>query len=162
MIMEDLDKIWNALKKHVYYWDGSWRDLYILDTNREDWIKWVNYVNQNYIINWYNGKTGIEENQINYDVIKEYFNGEHDHSSFAKIFIDGIQINCHFFSESEIENDIDPREINSIEDHKKVLKYMTDLSIILNKEVILTPENQLDIVLMNSKHSIDNRFEEKM
>lgn len=149
MIMGNLDRKWDELKDQIYYWDGSWRDLYILNTNKENWIKWVNYVNQHYIINWYNGKTGIEENQINYDVIKEYFDGEHDLCSLAKIFIDKIQINCHFFSESEIENDIDPREINSIEDHKKVLRYMTDLSMILNKEVILTPESEPEVILMN-------------
>lgn len=149
MIMGNLDKKWDELKDQIYYWDGSWRDLYILNTNKEDWIKWVKYVNQHYIVNWYNGKTGIEENQINYDVIKGYLEREHDLCSSVKIFIDKIQINCHFFSESEIENDIDPREINSIEDHKKVLKYMTDLSIILNKEVILTPESEPEVILMN-------------
>ncbi len=149
MIMGNLDKKWDELKDQIYYWDGSWRDLYILNTNKEDWIKWVKYVNQHYIVNWYNGKTGIEENQINYDVIKEYFDREHDLCSTAKIFIDKIQINCHFFSESEIENDIDPREINSLKDHEHVLKYMTDLSTILNKEVILTPESEPEVILMN-------------
>lgn len=149
MIMGNLDKKWDELKDQIYYWDGSWRDLYILNTNKEDWIKWIKYVNQHYIVNWYNGKTGIEENQINYDVIKEYFDREHDLCSTAKIFIDKIQINCHFFSESEIENDIDPREINSLKDHEHVLKYMTDLSTILNKEVILTPESEPEVILMN-------------
>ncbi|MFT3995558.1 MAG: hypothetical protein QM660_14700 [Dysgonomonas sp.] len=149
--MESLGKKWDELKDLIYYWDGSWRDLYIRNTNKEDWEKWVNYVNQNYIINWYNGKTGIEENQINYDVIKGYLDGEHDLCSSAQIFIGKIQINCHFFSESEIENDIDPREINSVEDHEKILKHMTDLSIILDKEVIVTPEGEPEIILMNVK-----------
>ncbi len=59
-----------------------------------------------------------------------------------------MQINAHFFSESEIENNIDPREFNSIEDHNKLIKYMTELSVILDKEIILTPENEHETTLL--------------
>lgn len=139
---------WNKLKEEIYYWDGSWRDIYILDIDGVDWEKWVDYVNRNYVISWYNGKVGIKESQINFDVINGYLKGEHDLYSSANIFIGSIQINCHFFSESEIENDIDPREITSITDHEKIIKYMTDLSILLEKDIILTSENDPQDVLI--------------
>ena len=38
---------------------------------------------------------------------------------------------CHFYG-NDIENDIDPREINSIEDHNKIIKYMSDLATLFN------------------------------
>ena len=139
---------WNKLKNNTYYRDGSFRDLYILNTDRTDWKKWIEYVNQNYIIKWYNGKTGREENQVDYEVINEYWNGNYNLCSTANVFIDKIQINCHFFCDFEIENDIEPSEFNSIDDHKKLMKYMTDLSEILGKEIILTPENEQEIVLI--------------
>ena len=139
---------WTELKKEIYYWDGSWRDIYVLQTGIEDNKKWTDYVNEKYRIEWFNGLTQAEETIINFDVIKEYWNGNHDLCSTAKIFIDKIQINNHFFSETEIENDIDPREINSIQDHERVVKYMTDLSCLLDKPVILTPENDQEIILM--------------
>ena len=63
------------------------------------------------------------------------------------MFIDKIQINAHFFDDTEMENDIDPREFNSIEDHNKLLKYMSDISNLLDKEVILTPENEHETIL---------------
>ena len=119
-----------------------------METDKSDWRKWIDYVNQNYTIQWYNGKTANEESQINYDVINEYWNGNGDLCVIAKIFIDKIQINCHFFSDLEIENDIDPREFNSIDDHNKLMKYIEDLASILNKDVILTPENEQDIIVM--------------
>ena len=118
---------WTELKEKIYYWDGSWRDLYILQTNLDDNLKWTNYVNENYRIEWFNGLTQADENRIDYEVIKEFWNGNLDLCSTAKVFIDKIQINNHFFDNEEIENDIDPREINSIEDHEIVVKWLNPL-----------------------------------
>jgi hypothetical protein len=30
---------WSELKNGIYYWDGSWRDIYVFDTKIEDTIK---------------------------------------------------------------------------------------------------------------------------
>ncbi len=139
---------WIDLKNKVYYWDGSWRDIYVLGTSRSDWSKWVDYVNNNYTIKWFNGRLDKDEIKIDFNVIEEFWNGNHDYCSTATVFIDNIQVNAHFFDDSEIENDIDPRECNSCEDHNKIIKYMTDLSVLLDKEVILTPENENKIVLI--------------
>lgn len=70
-----------------------------------------------------------------------------DLCSTAKVFIDKFQINTHFFDHVEIESDIDPREFNSIEDHSKLIKYMSNLSTLLDKEIILTPENEHQTIL---------------
>ncbi len=131
-------------------------DIYILQTSLEDNNKWAEYVNENYRIEWFNGLTQADENKINFEVTKQFWNGNHDLCSTAKVFIDQIQINNHFFIDTEIENDIDPREINSIEDHQRVVKYMIDLSQLLDKQIILTPENDKEIVLMKvSKDGIE-------
>jgi hypothetical protein len=139
---------WTDLKDKIYYWDGSWLDIYVLQTNRVDWKIWVDYVNKNYRIDWFNGKADKDENQIDFSVIEEFWGGDQDLCSSAKVFIDKIQINAHFFDESEIENDIDPREFNSIDDHNKLIKYMSEISILLDKEIILTPENEHETVLL--------------
>ena len=139
---------WKELKEKIYYWDGSWRDIYVLHTNRSDWKIWVDYVNENYRIDWFNGKADKDENQIDFTVVEDFWKGNHDLCSTAKVFIDKIQINAHFFDNTEMENDIDPGEFNSIEDHDKLIKYMSDLSILLDKEVILTPENEHETILL--------------
>src|SRR5690606_28018568 len=113
-----------------------------------DWRKWADYVNQNCHVDWFNCKTGKDEDKIDFDIIEEFWNGNHDLCSTAKVFIGKIQINAHFFDDTEMENDIDPREFNSIEDHDKLIKYMIDISILLDKIVILTPENERETVLL--------------
>ena len=139
---------WIKLKEDIYFEDGSWRDLYVLNANMEDWKRWVDYVNQNYRIEWYDVKTETTKNQIDYDVINQYFTEAKSLGSLARIFIDKIIINCHFFCETIIENDIDPSEIKSFEDHQKILIYMTDIANILDKEVRLTLENMEEIIFI--------------
>lgn len=131
----------------MYYWDGSWRDICILHTNRKDWKVWADYVNRNYPIGWFNGKTGKLENQVDFEVIEEFWDGKHHHCSTARVFIGKIQINAHFFEESEIENDIDPGEFNSIEEHDKLIEYMSALSKLLGREIVLTLENEHESIL---------------
>lgn len=31
----------NELKDKIYYWDGSWHDIYIVQSSRADWKRWV-------------------------------------------------------------------------------------------------------------------------
>ncbi len=139
---------WDKLKENIYYRDGSFRDIYVLNTILSDNKKWVDYVNDNYRIEFFNTQTQVNESKIDFKIITAYWNGSEDVCVTAKIFIDNIQINNHFFTPTEFENDIDPKEINTIKDHKTVVEYMKNLSNLLQKPVILTPENSSDIVLI--------------
>lgn len=140
---------WIELKKKIYYCDGSLRDIYILHTNLEDNKKWIDFANKRYTVKWFNGLTQNNEQKINVEVVEGYLKGKHHLSSSASIYIDKIQINNHFFVDNEIENDISPKDINSLEDHEKIINYMTDLSSLLNKPVILTPENEQETILLS-------------
>ena len=114
------------LKDKIYYSDGSLRDIYVLQTNMEDNKKWVDFVNEHYIVKWFNGLTQTDETKIDFK----------------------IQINNHFFIDTEIENDISPKEINSLQDHERVIGYMISLSKALDKQIILTPENEQGTILI--------------
>ena len=140
---------WNQLKNKVYAWDGGWLDIYVHGTSAQDWEKWTQLVNQNFKIDWYNGKTEKDESKIDFSVIQDYWGGNNDLCSTAKVFIDdNIQVNAHFFDDEQIENDIDPREFKSIDDHNKLIEFLRELSNKLGKEVSVTPENCPEIVLM--------------
>lgn len=139
---------WTKLKNEIYYCDGSLRDIYVLQTSFEDNEKWADLVNQLYTIKWFNSLTQTVEQKINFEVVRGYLEGEHDLCSSASVFIGKIQINNHFFVENEIENDVSPEEINTILDHEKIIKYMTEISILLDKTVILTPENEQEMTLI--------------
>lgn len=144
------------LKDKIYYCDGSLRDIYILHTDIDDNRKWTEFVNENYTIKWFNGLTQENESKIDFEVVRGYLNGDHDLCSSASVFLDKIQINNHFFVHTEIENDISPKEINSIDDHNKLITYMTGLSKVLEKKVVLTPENEATIALITvDKDEID-------
>ena len=123
---------WEKIKEEIYFIDGSWRDIYVKDITENEWELWVNYVNKNYKIDWNN------KNEIDFEIIKN--NWEANIPQYdAKIFIENIQINNHFFD--DFENDIDPSEIKNIYDHNCIIKYMKDISEILNKAVYLSGEN---------------------
>jgi hypothetical protein len=132
---------WHILKENIYYSDGSWRDIYIHDTTLRDWEKWVTFVNQNYKIEFYNGQTQQTETKIDYSLIFDFWEHKTEFLNSSIINIDNIKVNCHFFNVHEIENDIDPSVIETINDHDKMIKYMMDLSKLLYKRVLMTAEN---------------------
>ena len=139
---------WAELKNKIYYRDGSLRDIYVLDTNIDDNKKWTELVNNAYKINWFNGLTQTYEKQIDFGIVKGYLNRDHNLCSSVSIFVDNIQINNHFFIDAKIENDISPTEINSIQDHEKIIRYMENISKALDKTIILTPENEPETTLI--------------
>ena len=133
---------WEELKRGVYQVDGSWRDIYVLNTNRDDWQKWAEYINKNHVVSWYAEKYNgsITQASINTSFIKHKWDSEH-YIATSRIFLAEIQINCHFFIEARVENDVDPSQINSMDDHNRPMDYMKATSALLGKEVILTEEN---------------------
>ena len=140
---------WQILKEKIYYWDGSWRDIYVHDTTKEDWQIWADFVNKNYKTSFHTYDREVRTNNVDLTQIFDYWDGLRENCSTATVYIDNIQVNAHFFTDQEIENDITPEEINSIDDHNKLVNYMIGLSTLLNKIVVLTPENAPDIILIS-------------
>ena len=59
----------------------------------------------------------------------------------ASIDLNGLILNCHFFLPDQIEFDIDPKEVDSIESFQNVLEFMKVISKALDNQVTLTGEN---------------------
>jgi hypothetical protein len=133
---------WEELRSEVYEVDGSWRDIYVLNATRADWLKWANYVNNNLTLFWNDTESSYSQtlNKIDLETIVRHFDSQQFHSS-ARVIINDIVVNAHFFTENEFENDIDPSQIQSMNDHNSLMDYMQAISRLLNKEVILTGEN---------------------
>ncbi len=146
---------WKEIQEKLYYLDGSLRDIYVKETNIEDNQKWINYVNSNFRIECFNETENKVEKKIDFNLVKRFWERDLEYVVCGKVFIDeNIQINNHFFCYSEIENDIDPREIKTIEDHNGIVDYMKKISNLLNKSVILTPENTPEIILMKIENDL--------
>jgi hypothetical protein len=140
---------WQQLKEKVYKVDGGFRDIYVLNTTKKDWQVWVDYVTANYKTSFRVHETDETFDRIDFSILNGYWNGMVENASIASVFLDNIQLNAHFFEEETIETDITPGEINSMEDHQRVLDFMTGLSNALGKKVILTPEWDPEIVLIS-------------
>jgi hypothetical protein len=143
---------WTELKKRIYFEDGSWRDIYVLDTTRKDWENWVDLINRKYSVEFYDAKTDLLADKIDFAAVREYWDSAGDREVIsASIKLDSINVMCYFFDDSQIENDIDPSEIKSQEDHDKLIDYLTDISVSLDKEVLLTEENTKNSILIRGK-----------
>jgi len=144
---------WQKLEENIYYLDGSLRDIYIHGTTKDDWFVWSNFVNENYKTLFFNSENKEIEDKIDVTKAFEYLEYPDKSRCHASIFIDDIQVQAYFFAEEEIENDIMPTEIKSIDDHIKLVDYMIKLSHLLNKKVILTPENTPEIALITVNYN---------
>lgn len=130
--------------------DGSLRDIYIQDISLDDWRKLIDFLNDNYNIRFGIAGEENDSNQIDKDYIIGYLtdsSGEMESKS-VNIDIEGVNIKCHFFLPDQIEFDIDPREIKSIEDYKKVEGFMISVSETLRNQVTLTGENDIEFPLI--------------
>lgn len=135
--------IWEKIKTDIYYSDGSLRDIYVLDSTIEDWKKWIDFINENYQVKFkYFDNQGNKEieSKINFDEVSKYWNN-YENSISAEFLVGEVLLQCYFFSIYEIENDFFPEEVKTIEQHHLIIEYLKSISKILNKEVILTPEN---------------------
>jgi hypothetical protein len=115
--------------KNEFAWDGSWRDIYILNTTIEDWDKFINFLRNN----GYSAAALPDDlsNIFTDDAIRP----------LLTINVAGVTLNCHFFTEKEIELDLDPREVTGEDKAKELFNFMGAVGRALQMTVRMTPEN---------------------
>ena len=143
-------KEWKSIKEELYFEDGSLRDIYVFGTNKEDWEKWSSLVNEKFEVEFYNGQTQKLEPRINIETVFNFWKNPEafKDSNNATIKLGKVIIKCYFFIESEIESDIDPRELREEADHKAIMEYLLAIKETLKKDVVLTPEMTEEIILL--------------
>jgi hypothetical protein len=126
--------------------DGSLRDIYIFDTNKDVWNNLIQSINKSsYKHEFCHGEKELPLPK-EFDGIKKL---QETDSTILKIFINNkIQVNCHFFTESEIEMDIAPNEITDEEKYNMLIMFLKWLSDSLNKPTVLTHENAPELVIL--------------
>ena len=118
--------------------DGSLRDLYVLHTSESNWDAFLDFAAQFLCTYSYNGEA--RSRPTIGQLLKD-----RDGSHLMSIVLGAATATCHFFVESEIELDIDPKEIEGPSEHDQVLRFMEGLATAVGKPVLLTPENGPDI-----------------
>jgi hypothetical protein len=134
---------WEELRANLYEIDGSYRSIYVLGATREDWHQWMTYVNQHYPVRW-SAEDHVDDQPfeaIDLAYIERRWDaGDHGIFTLGSVFLGPVKLNCHFWSDTEIEQDLDPSEFRSLEDHHRLLAYLVAISQTLRKEIIVTAE----------------------
>lgn len=131
---------WQDLKKYVYHEDGSLRDVYIRNSGIDDWKRWIEFVNSKYNLSFEIGDK-IASNRISFDPVTKFWNDPKSERPKARIYLGHITVHSYFFGVDEIDNDIDPSEIQTLKDHELIVAYLMAISKALGKPVELTEEN---------------------
>ena len=139
---------WEGIKDSIYFEDGSLRDIVVSDWSIKDWKKWVDLVNRKYKLEFYNGQTQESTQEIDFEILKHYWEGKSDLTNTATIYLDRVIIKCYFFDDQEFENDIQPKEFGSLEDHLNLMDYLEDIANLTGRTVYLTEENSKDRILL--------------
>jgi hypothetical protein len=124
--------------KDEFTCDGSLRDIYVLKTNINNWQQFLDFLRSSNIPHRFGGEDNLEY----LNDLASYFEERSQHGSLIlSIDLNGVILNCHFFIETEIELDLDPKDVTDEGKASGVFKFMENLSETLSIPVRLTPEN---------------------
>ena len=143
------NNITTEIVEQVFFIDGSLRDIYIIEANLNDWQTFLNWLESTE----YDVDLFIDGEEVPFENCKasRLFEVKKRHMPLLSIGFKGVLINCHFFSEAEMEFDIDPKQIKGIVEAGVVIEFMKKLSSIVCKESILTMENSPEYPLVTVK-----------
>jgi hypothetical protein len=118
--------------------DGSLRDVYILNADVGVWQKVIDSLRSSdypllYDVN--GTEATLPEN------VADVFGIRSDVGLSLSVEAEGILLNCHFFTEEEVEFDLDPREMDSEERLQALFRFKRRIGEAAGRQVIMTPEN---------------------
>ncbi len=134
---------WDSVAEEFAF-DGSWRDIYVSDTDLQAWQRVLDRLRQEaYKLVYHRAGNPTELPAAAADAFPA--KGEADR--MLSVYFAGVQANCHFFTRGEIEFYIDPREVQGQRQLDALLAFMRLLSDATGKDAVLTPENCPKIVV---------------
>jgi hypothetical protein len=123
---------------NIWHWDGSLRDIYVLEVTVSDWQRVLDWLHTTpYPIEFYLDR---QPAPLPHDV-STVFEQRDETGAFLQIDVEGVILHCHFFWHKEVEFDLDPRQVDSKQKEQGITGFMRALGRLLDKEVVLTPEN---------------------
>lgn len=122
-----------------FEWDGSLRDLYVLDTSESHWHLLVEFLRDSeYPLEFF---VDQEPSPLPASVAA-IFSVRKRASPLLRIGVDGFTVCCHFFCPDQIELDIDPREVDRAERFAQLCAFIESVGLVLERSVLLTHENR--------------------
>jgi hypothetical protein len=134
---------WETVRGEFVF-DGSWRDIVVFGTDLTDWQRMLDGIRSaGYEFVYYRADEPTELPAKACDAFP--LSGECDRR--LSVWFAGVLANCHFFTEEEIEFDIDPREVKGQRELDALFGFMRCMAKSVNKDVVLTAENMPEIVV---------------
>lgn len=144
-LVQELEVSGAHILKDIFYQDGSLRDIYVLESTSDDWQKLIAFLRSGKYKVTYE-LDGIEKPlPSDFSEIQKYMGEVYQ---LLSIHIEGLRLNCHFFLTENIEFDLLPNEVETEEKAEAIFQFMAMVGRLLGKEVILTPENGQEYVIV--------------
>lgn len=99
--------LWETMKAE-FAWEGSWRDICVPEVDLDGWQAAMSALEAS----GHTGKLAVGESASSTPVdVSKLFGIEDRANVLWSTKVAGVVLACHFFSETEIEFDLDPREV---------------------------------------------------
>jgi hypothetical protein len=128
--------------------DGSYRDIYVFNASLEHWqnlLDWARRCDPGPIFTVDGAPSTLPA------LIHDVFAGKDAGAPLLSFRIRDVEFAAHFFQENEIELDFDPASIRG-DNWTDFVAGLTELAELFGKEVVVTPENHPDVVVLRISH----------
>lgn len=127
---------WNEVKDE-FAWEGSWRDICVPNTSVPVWQNVIDAL----LAAGFDGHFEPGPTESSLQNVAGLLRDHVEHGSLWQVSSNGVSLVCHFFDPSEIEFDLDPREIRGQHELDGVLQFMRVIAGAAGSAALLTPEN---------------------
>lgn len=117
--------------------DGTWRDLSVFDTDLADWQAFLDMIRHGGVPM----RFSVDGEHVELPrAVADVFALREGHRPLLRIAPGGLDLACHFFTEDELELDLDP---GSVDERRfdDLVELMVALGDVLGKDVVLTYES---------------------
>ena len=126
---------------------GSWRDIYVFGTTMSDWQAALDALRRSSMqLSYFRGgqATALPAR------VQDAFPDQGQADRLLRAQVAGVTLNCHFFSDTEIEFDMDPREVHGQEQLDALTTFMQLVADACGKPAVLTEENLREALILRT------------
>ncbi|WP_067021164.1 hypothetical protein [Marinomonas spartinae] len=139
-------KQWSDIKRE-FKTDGSLRDIYVEDIETAVWDTFIAEVKRSeYKFEFTHGDV---EKELPNDLITIKSMQQTNPTTLFLWIAEKIQLNCHFFVETEIELDVSPHDIKTESSYNQLISFLEWLATVTKGEVKLTHEGMQEQVILS-------------
>ena len=132
--------LWETIKAE-FAWEGSWRDICVPDVDIGGWRAAMRALE----VHGHTGELHVgDATPSKLGDISTLFRADGPRASWSTE-VGGVVLCCRFFDPSQVEFDLDPREVKGQAEVDGLLSFMRILAAATGKLALMTPENMHDV-----------------